>query len=136
MIMANTSVTIRAHLMVPGGTNLPMPVTLTYDESDPFTVIFQFSVASTTVPWHVSRDLLKSGLSDDAGLGDVRVWPSSEEPDIMYMSLSSPEGEALIEFDTELISNFLLETYEICALGSEESMLDWDAEIMQLLMEG
>ena len=97
---AESSVTceLRLRLLVAGDAALPVPAALRYDLADPYAIHATFHAAGDTVEWVFARDLLAAGLRDDAGLGDVRVWPSSEAGvQVVYISLSSPEGEALLE---------------------------------------
>jgi hypothetical protein len=70
-------------------------------------------------------------------MGDVRVWPSSETGvDVVYVSLSSPEGEALLEAPARELSMFLKRTYVAVPAGSESAYLDIDGALANLLAGG
>jgi hypothetical protein len=127
---------LRLRLLVAGDAALPVPAALRYDVSDPYAIHATFHAAGDTVEWVFARDLLAAGLKDDAGLGDVRVWPSSEAGEqVVYISLCSPEGEALLEAPAPELSNFLERTYATVAAGDESMHLDIDAALTQLIAE-
>ena len=135
---AESSVTceLRLRLLVAGDAALPVPAALRYDLADPYAIHATFHAAGDTVEWVFARDLLAAGLRDDAGLGDVRVWPSSEAGvQVVYISLSSPEGEALLEAPAPELSTFLDRTYATVPAGSESVHLDIDAALTQLIAE-
>jgi hypothetical protein len=135
---AEPSVTcdLRLRLLVAGDAALPVPAALRYDISDPYAIHATFHAAGDTVEWVFARDLLAAGLRDDAGLGDVRVWPSSDAGvQVVYISLSSPEGEALLEAPAPELSNFLERTYVTVPAGNESTYLDIDAALTQLIAE-
>lgn len=116
-------VELQGKLIVPGGASLPVPTTLTYLEEDPYAVGLKFQAAGDEVNWVVGRDLLAAGCKDDAGLGDVRIWPASEQP-LIYVSLSSPEGEALVELNRHVVEKFLWETESLVPSGNESADVD------------
>jgi Streptomyces sporulation and cell division protein, SsgA len=125
---------LRLRLLVAGDAALPVPAALRYDVADPYAVHAAFHAGDETVEWVFARELLSTGLRDEAGLGDVRVWPSSETGvDVVYVSLSSPEGEALLEAPARELSMFLKRTYAAVPAGSESAYLDIDTALANLL---
>lgn len=128
----NTSINLR--LVVAGETVTPVPVDLRYLASDPYAVHATFHTAGEEVSWVFARDLLAEGLHSPAGQGDVRVWPSKrQDGDVILLSLSSPDGQALLEASAEDVADFLGRTHSAVPEGSEGSCLDLDGVISALL---
>jgi hypothetical protein len=64
------------------------------------------------------------------------VWPSSEAgQQVVFISLSSPEGEALLEAPAPALATFLERTYATVAAGDESMHLNIDAALTQLIAE-
>ena len=122
-------------LVAPGDANLPMPVVLHYDVCDPYAVHATFRTGQGDgVSWVFARELLTLGVHRAAGDGDVRVWPSwSAGREVVFLGLTSPDGEALLQAPTRQLVDFLGRTYALCAQGQEEDHLDVDAAIEALL---
>ncbi len=127
-------VNLKSRLLVAGDSALPVPTVLRYDPADPCAVYATFHAAGDTVEWIFSRDLLYGGLTNDVGVGDVRVWPSTQYDDVIYIGLSSPEGEALIECPLPEVKAFLEFTAKLVPFGDE--VVDMEAAINQILTEG
>ena len=53
------------------------------------------------------RELLKAGLHDDAGLGDVQFKGDMLHPDRRLMTLDSPNGRIVLRFDPIEVSFFV-----------------------------
>ena len=126
---------MQLQLMVPGAAARPMPVTLRYDPADPYAVTAGFQVGTAeVVSWTFARQLLADGLQALTGGGDVQVWPSSaDHSPVVCLSLSSPSGEALFEVPQTGLADFLSQTYDVVAYGSEAAHVDVDAELALLL---
>ena len=72
-------------------------------------------------------------MGDDisgVALGDGIGVPVRE---VVFLGLTSPDGEALLQAPTRLLVDFLGRTYALCAQGREDEHLDVDAAIMALL---
>lgn len=110
----------------------PVPVVLRYDLADPFAVKATFQVQGDQIVWTFSRDLLAQGTKWPVGEGDVRIWPSLEMGAIS-ISLTSPEGSAVLNGPGHEIREFLIAAYELCQDGEESTHLDVDATIKALL---
>ena len=83
----------------------------------------------------LGRELLHHGLVDATGDGDVRVWPdldADDEPAVM-VRLSSPDGQAVLCLDADVLQNFLARTFAVVPLGQEGHFLDVDGCLAQLL---
>lgn len=125
---------LRLRLLVSGDAALPVPAALRYDLTDPYAVHATFLTGSETVEWVFARELLAAGLRGQAGLGDVRVWPSNQAGiEVVYVSLSSPEGEALLEAPAKELSTFLERAYAAVPAGTETDHLDIDTALTHLL---
>ena len=122
-------------LVAPGDGSLPLPVVLHYDVSDPYAVHATFRTGhGDGVSWVFARELFTLGVHRAAGDGDVRVWPSwSAGREVVFLGLTSPDGEALLQAPTRQLVDFLGRTYALCAQGQEEDHLDVDAAIEALL---
>jgi hypothetical protein len=105
-----------------------------YRADQPFTVTAAFQTdRDRWVEWVFSRELLVAGLTDSAGVGDVRFRPLEERGlKMLVVEIESPEGYALLELDHEAVADFLDATEEMVPLGSEDEHFDVDALIAEL----
>jgi hypothetical protein len=108
---------------------------LHYDLADPYAVHATFRTGQGDgVSWVFARELLTLGVHRPAGDGDVRVWPSwSAGAEVIFIGLTSPDGEALLQAPTRQLVDFLGRTYALCAQGQEREHLDVDGAIEALL---
>jgi hypothetical protein len=122
-----------------------VPALLLYDAADPFAVRIAFGDTAAddgaadpegTITWLLSRDLLRSGLEQPAGDGDVRLWPARATADVLYLHLRAPSGEALFELSRASVAAFLRQTEAIVPLGRETDRLGLDDELQALLSNG
>ena len=134
---APTSVTqeMTVALVAPGDGKVSLAVVLHYDVKDPFAVHATFRTGQGEgVSWVFARELLTLGIHRPAGDGDVRVWPSwSAGSEVVFIGLTSPDGEALLQAPTRELVDFLGRTYAVCAQGRENEHLDVDRAIEALL---
>lgn len=128
------SSSVELHLVTAGS---PVPVTarLAYDPSDPFAVAVSMRTdGGPTVEWVVSRELLAAGLHAPAGDGDVGIWPSTNRgAEVVCVSLSSPDGQALLFGRHADVAEFLDRTFAEVPAGTEGDFLDLDALVEHLL---
>src|SRR4051812_1224959 len=72
----------------------------TYDARDPYAVSIMFGSARVggedPATWLIGRELLRAGLDQPTGDGDVRVGPTARS-DVLFLYLRSHSGEALME---------------------------------------
>lgn len=135
-------------LMVPGGPSLPVLADLRYASDDPWAVRVAFQVGGSQVggsegggsegdgivEWMFARQLLTDGVAGTVGDGDVRVWPSTSGGErVINLAMASPSGSALFEIDRDALVQFLQQTYVAVPTGSEEDLVDLDAELALLL---
>jgi len=117
------------------GTATPLEAELHYDNHDPYAVSACFDTAATSVRWVFGRALLRDGIFQPTGDGDVHVWPCLDTRGraVTIIELTSPDGEALMQAKTEDVCSFLRRCEDIVPLGSEALHVDIDKAISQLL---
>ncbi|MGD9954640.1 MAG: SsgA family sporulation/cell division regulator [Candidatus Nanopelagicales bacterium] len=125
---------LELRLVLGGDRSATVPVRLGYRPSDPWAVTAVFRTGDGDVTWVFGRELLEEGLAGPTGEGDVAVWPvSTPRGRLLYLSLASPSGSALLEADPESVRDFLDRTYTLVPVGTEASLLDLDAELAKLV---
>lgn len=130
----DVDVNVQLRLCIPDADAVPLPVSLRYSARDPYAVRAVFRGDDLEVEWVFARDLLSVGLSRPAGDGDVHVWPCWESgQDTVLISLSSPDGKAVLEAEARDVQAFLQRTAHVVPLGDEALFLDVDAELSRLL---
>ncbi|WP_026452837.1 SsgA family sporulation/cell division regulator [Saccharomonospora iraqiensis] len=119
----------------------PVLSRLAFTVDEPFTVALAFRVEpGEWVEWEFARDLLLTGLSEPAGIGDIRIRPdlSAQDDlpdgngDVLVIELESPDGYATVEISRQDVCLFLDETLSRVPPGSEGRHLDLDAVIANL----
>ncbi|WP_020495029.1 MULTISPECIES: SsgA family sporulation/cell division regulator [Sciscionella] len=136
--MRNDHVTLRStsvfELLAPRTPAVPVQVELRYDTRDPYAVIAAFRTGrSGWVEWVFARDLLADGLIADAGEGDVRMRPATDDPGVIVLELTSPSGHAMFEASAEELADFLDSTYDVVLPGNEHLWVDVDDAIASLI---
>lgn len=133
--MSTVKSDLSVELVVPGETPVSLRVDLQYENRDPYAVRAVFHTGhGEGVSWVFARDLLATGMYASTGEGDVRVWPSPEEPErIVFIALRSPDGEALLRMPAGLLVQFLARTYSLVPEGQEGRWMDIDAALGRLL---
>ncbi len=140
--MRNDHTTVRSpamfDLIAPHAEAVPVEVELRYDGRDPYAVqaSFQTGRTGTTVEWVFARDLLADGMITEAGTGDVKVRPALGNPDRIELELTSPSGHALFVARAAQLGDFLERTYELVPPGTEQSWLNLDLALDDLLSSG
>jgi len=132
--------TIRAETSLrsvsPNATDSPVPASFRYDPADPYAVHLRFWSEHEPVSWSFARELLLTGLNQQAGVGDVPVHPSpwiTPGSETMTLSLSSPDGQAQFEVRRKVIVKFLRRSYALVPRDHETHYQDVDAAIARLL---
>ena len=137
--IATVHTELELRLVVPGGPSLPVVAGLRYESADPWAVRVAFHTGGEgdgLVEWMFARQLLTDGVAGAVGEGDVRVWPSVGGPArVVNLAMASPSGSALFEIDRNALVEFLQQTYVAVPTGSEEEVVDLDAELALLLGE-
>jgi hypothetical protein len=110
-----------------------------YDARDPYAVRIRFGPAHAggkdTVTWLIGRELLRAGLDQPTGDGDVRVGPTEASGDVLFLQLRAPSGEALMELSRTSLAAFIRGTETLVPFGAEGTVTDLD-ELAVLLSEG
>ena len=77
----------------------PVQAELRYDSGDPFAVRGDFCLDEQVVRWVFARSLLRTGLYEPTGSGDVRVrpWLDTDGGAVVHIELSSPDGAAVLQ---------------------------------------
>ena len=140
--IATVRAELELRLVVPGGPSLPVLADLRYGADDPWAVRVAFQVGQGqsdgegVIEWMFARQLLTEGISATVGEGDVRVWPAVNGRErVINLAMASPSGSALFEIDRDALVEFLQQTYVAVPTGTEDEMVDLDAELA-LLLEG
>jgi hypothetical protein len=124
-------------LVIPRQASVPVTASLFYTGNDPYAVRMTFHAGpDETVEWIFARDLLTAGLTEPAGAGDVRAWPSPPGDGgapVLNVVLSSPFGEAHFEAPMTAMAAFLRRTYDAVPAGREGEFFDIGAELDSLL---
>ncbi len=129
----DVEVQITLNLVIPDSGPVPLQVSLRYSAADPYAVRAAFRGSDATVEWVFARELLINGLNEANGLGDVHVWPTRDgDTDLVLISLSSPDGRAVLQADATDLRCFLDATTAVVPMGREEVHLDLDQVIARL----
>lgn len=135
----NSSATVEAELglrlLVPEHGGVPLTASVYYRSDDPYAIRMAFHVgADEPVEWIFARELLATGMSAQAGGGDVRVWPGeAPDEDVLNITLSSPFGRAHFEAPRSEFAWFLRRTFDLIAPGREAEHIDIEGELNDLL---
>ena len=115
-----------------------VPATFGYDMADPYAVRISFGDpdGSDGISWLLARDLLRDGLEQPSGEGDVRLWPARTTGDVLFLHLRAPSGEALFELSRSAVATFLRRTEAVVPVGAEAAALQVDDELEALLSGG
>ncbi|MFF5449266.1 SsgA family sporulation/cell division regulator [Streptomyces sp. NPDC012888] len=112
-----------------------IPVTLCYDQADPFAVRMAFPAPATLegveVSWSFARELLEAGLVRAAGHGDVRVRPYGAGHTVV--EFHAPEGVAIVLMESEDLRRFLDRSFTVVPAGVEHLYLDVDHSLAELM---
>jgi hypothetical protein len=104
-----------------------------YDPDDACAVTLVVQTDLGPVPWTFARELLVEGLYEPVGDGDVHVWPclSSSGEAVVIVELHTGAGEALLQFATRTVHEFVLSTLEAVPAGQEPVDVDtWLAHLL------
>ena len=128
-----TSLTME--LLAPVGAVVPLGVELSYDPADPFAVAAVFDTDGERIRWTFARELLRLGLFEPTGDGDVHLWPSTDVAgeETVIIVLRSPDGESTLRTRAATVASFLEVTSRVVPFGSESSYVDIDALVAGIL---
>jgi hypothetical protein len=110
-----------------------------YDARDPYAVSITFGSTRVggkdPVTWLIGRELLRVGLDQPTGEGDVRVGPTSRS-DVLFLHLRTHAGEAVMELSRAALAAFVRGTETLVPFGDETAVIDLDEGLAVLLSEG
>jgi Streptomyces sporulation and cell division protein, SsgA len=122
------------------GSPSEVPALFSYDARDPYAVRIRFGSAHAggkdAVTWLIGRELLRAGLDQPAGDGDVRVGPTEARSDVLFLHLRAPSGEALMELSRTALAAFIRDTETLVPFGAEGAAIDLDEELAVILSKG
>ena len=126
---------LELRLVLSSERSVPVPAKLGYRSDDPYAVHIAFHINSDRpVHWTFARELLVEGVFRPCGNGDVRVWPTKVSGrGVVLMSLTSPDGDALLEAPAAAVSAWLERTLRAVPPGSEQALLRIDDGLAELL---
>jgi hypothetical protein len=115
------------------GTVRKLDAELAYDAMDPFAITMTFRTRQGDIPWVFCRELLREGIADPSGDGDVHIWPSIDTQGraVVVIELHSNSGSFVAHARTADIYRFLTLTQSLVPIGDER--VDVDAMIESLL---
>jgi hypothetical protein len=111
-----------------------------YDPRDPYAVQITFGSpragSKDAVTWLIGRELLRVGLDQPTGDGDVRVGPTAASSDVLFLHLRTPSGEAVMELSRAALAAFVRGTETLVPFGEEPAAIDLDEDLAVLLSGG
>ncbi|GHF72355.1 sporulation-specific cell division protein SsgB [Kitasatospora xanthocidica] len=112
-----------------------VPGFLWYDVGEPYAVHLDiYTGHSEPITWFFARDLLRTGLREPAGHGDVTIRTDSRErPGHVLITLTGEHSTALMRAQASDIEYFLRQTDDLVLPGTEHEHLDLDTVVGQLL---
>ncbi|MGC0334503.1 hypothetical protein RKD23_007493 [Streptomyces sp. SAI-170] len=124
---------ISMRVVVSSSSSAPVPTKLRYRRSDPYAIEAWFRTGpDELVHWVFSRELLTAGLRTSAGVMDVKIRPAvSVGTEVVFITLQSPEGTALLEAPRAALQKFLRRTNDLVAPGDERRHVNVD-ELFEL----
>lgn len=125
---------LQMQVVLDDNTRVALTATLQYSASDPFATSATFRTGDGDITWVFARDLLRDGLGDAVGEGDIHIRPGHPSRGAnVIISLTSPSGTARIEAARGDLVSFVDDVYTAVPSGSEWMYLDFDAELSELL---
>jgi hypothetical protein len=111
-----------------------------YDARDPYAVRITFGSPAVdfedAVTWLIGRELLRAGLDQLTGDGDVRVGPTAASSEVLFLHLCTPSGEALMELSRTALAAFIRGTETLVPFGAEWAAIDLDGVLAVILSTG
>ncbi|WP_328299229.1 SsgA family sporulation/cell division regulator [Streptomyces sp. NBC_00435] len=112
-----------------------VPSFLWYDVGEPYAIHMDiFTGHGEPITWLFARDLLRTGLREPAGQGDVTIRTNRRErPGHVLITLTGERSSALMRARPSEIEYFLRQTDDLVPPGTEHQHLDLDILVGQLL---
>jgi hypothetical protein len=111
-----------------------------YDARDPYAVRITFGSPHVdfedAVTWLIGRELLRTGLDQPCGDGDVQVGPTAARSEVLFLHLHTPSGVAHLELSRTALAAFIRGTEALVPFGAEETAIDLDEGLAIILSTG
>lgn len=119
--------------IVDAGTTTGM---LTFNPYDPYALTMDVvdDDGITVVRWQFAREILRDGLLERAGLGDVIIWP--DDLLTVCIRLSTPDGTCILRIESGPVAAWVARTYEMVPDGAQTMDHQVDQFIRRLLGRG
>ncbi|MBH1939091.1 SsgA family sporulation/cell division regulator [Streptomyces sp. AV19] len=116
---------------------IPVAATFEYHSSTPYEITVVLSHGQQIIAvWNFARNLLMQGVSHPSGIGDVRVWPDSENgKSVLYLGLHGAQFSTLLRARLSDIIVWNTRTQQLVPLGYEHLHADIAEELAALLSE-
>ena len=126
---------VMVELVGPTGGVTPVRSELHYDPRDPYAITAVFMAGESQVKWTFGGDLLRHGLNEPTGDGDVHVWPclDADGRAVVIIELCSPDGELLVQTGSRSVTRFVTTMLESVPDGQESAFVDFDDELAEIL---
>ncbi|MER6311038.1 SsgA family sporulation/cell division regulator [Streptomyces sp. NPDC001739] len=128
--------TLEMRLLLGPDEAVPVAGRFSYRSDRPYEVEVAFISRGRTVStWVFARDLLLVGLYDEAGEGDVRVWPFRRpgEQRRVHIELTTDDSVCELTVRAAELTAWLEQTAAIVPPGDESRYLDMDMHLARLL---
>lgn len=111
--------------------------TLSYDPADPFAVTLVMLYGGLESRWTFARELLVEGMFEEAGIGDVAIFPSLnvDANAFTVIELRGPDAAFLGQLATREVTAFVQATTRVVPVGAESDLVDVDGLLARLLAE-
>ncbi|MFJ5725834.1 SsgA family sporulation/cell division regulator [Streptomyces sp. NPDC093149] len=93
---------------------------LHYSQQDPYAVrvTFRLSTGDAPVVWYIGRDLLRDGLAQPTGEGDVQIGPDPDSAAI-FIRLQVDDDSSILTAQRRAVESFLQRTAGAVPYGCE-----------------
>jgi hypothetical protein len=129
--MPDVRVSTEANLLTAEGAKQPLTTLFEYSSDDPYQVTTVFMASDGEVRWNFGRDVLKDGMFEPSGEGDVHTWPEVDEAGraSVMIELNSPSGSALVEVPARDVFTFASQAEQVVPAGKESTHINVDRTI-------
>jgi hypothetical protein len=133
-VAVHTDAVHQSQFVLLNDSTTPVLSRMSFHADEPFAVTVAFRTErGRWIEWTFARDLLVTGLSEPAGIGDVRVRPDlSDDEALLTLEIESPDGYAAFELEREDVQSFVDASLELVPLGSESEHFDVDGLIEEI----
>jgi hypothetical protein len=133
-VAVHTDAVHQSQFVLLNDSTTPVLSRMSFHANEPFAVTVAFRTErGRWIEWTFARDLLVTGLTEPAGIGDVRIRPDlSEDEEMLTLEIESPDGYAAFELEREDVESFVQATLELVPLGTESEYFDVEGLIEEI----